>query len=635
MGVWEMNRQTGAIKYMRIFSILSDGVSKWFIDTFPEFLNNAQLPAWVNVTTSIDGRWVYTEDENGNPVYNFWHLDCILDTLLSAGIRPIFCVGFMPEALTEGDKVRTTGGDLVNTPNDYNKWRDLVYETVRHCIERYGAEEVRTWFWELWNEPDIDTFFIDAYKNMPGLDPQRYLKMYDFFAAGAKAADSQVKIGGPTAGLSLELLRAFLSHCVNGANSATGGTGAPLDFIVWHGFWDINTLTAYNRSMMDIVKQFPSLKGIPNLEDEWGQPLLVMDSQGHITEDYVYSKEQYDNHEAAFVCKFIDASLTDPENQPGVLARAGFLTSSSGTYRYYSIAALGYFIPMPVLNTYLLLAKMGKEQVELTGASYGDTVHGFAASTSGGVQILLYNFNETDRQSAGAPTELDLTITGLPADLSTMKRYLIDSQNSNPWTGLPFEVSWWLIPETQLAQMEKNSRLKIVEQTDTLEVGEGEIALRLSLPSNSVSLVVIGEEAAPPELKTTPHIERLIAEQAAYLKALETNDKAGYKKLVNDSFTNGGIETANPYSVWGKKALWALYTIAKASDNAAADAYRIRLLATTTLNDEERFSLLNERLRYLESAGKTEEIAAVMEALKPIKEKLEYFANWTRWYTFD
>jgi len=181
-----------------------------------------------------------------------------------------------------------------------------------------------------------------------------------------------------------------------------------------------------------------------------------------------------------------------------------------------------------------------------------------------------------------------------------------------------------------------------VEQTDELEIKEGQVTFRFSLPPNSVSLVVIGEEAAPPQLTMTPHIDRLIEEEAAYTSALKkwrsgdtVGARNGFEQLVSDSFTSDGQQTVNPYSIWGQKALWALYTIAKSTWHyETADELRIRLLATTALNDVERFTLLNERISYLETTGEDDEIPALRAELELVKERLEYFANWTRWSTY-
>lgn len=147
--LWELNRQTGAFQYVRIFGPFTDGINKWWVDSAKKLIVDGQLPYESDLPKFYEGWRLYTEDENGNPVYNFWHLDCVIDSFLSAGMKPIVGVGFMPDALAEGEKVRNFDGGLVNTPRDYDKWRDLVYTTVKHCIERYGVEEVRTWYWSV------------------------------------------------------------------------------------------------------------------------------------------------------------------------------------------------------------------------------------------------------------------------------------------------------------------------------------------------------------------------------------------------------------------------------------------------------------------------------------------------------
>ena len=127
-----------------------------------------------NMLTSGDGsasfKWgstnAYTEDASGNPIYNWRLVDSIFDTYLKRGIKPLAEVGFMPEALSTkpqpyrhdwkpGDPYGKIYTGWAYPPNDYNKWAALVYEWVKHSVERYGKKEVETWYWELWNEPDL------------------------------------------------------------------------------------------------------------------------------------------------------------------------------------------------------------------------------------------------------------------------------------------------------------------------------------------------------------------------------------------------------------------------------------------------------------------------------------------------
>ena len=128
----------------------------------------------------------YTEDASGKPVYDWKIVDRIFDTYLQAGAKPFVEIGFMPEALSSHpEPYRPTWvPGAANTdysigwsypPKDYDKWGELVYQWVRHCVEKYGKQEVESWYWEVWNEPDISYWHGT---------PEEYDKLYDYAAAG-------------------------------------------------------------------------------------------------------------------------------------------------------------------------------------------------------------------------------------------------------------------------------------------------------------------------------------------------------------------------------------------------------------------------------------------------------------------
>jgi xylan 1,4-beta-xylosidase len=127
-----------------------------------------------NLLTTGDGtpalKWgstnVYTEDANGNPIYNWTTVDRIFDTYLKRGVKPYVQIGFMPKALSlkpdpyQHKWTPTAKYDEIFTgwaypPNDYAKWAELVYQWTKHCIDKYGKKEVETWYWEVWNEANI------------------------------------------------------------------------------------------------------------------------------------------------------------------------------------------------------------------------------------------------------------------------------------------------------------------------------------------------------------------------------------------------------------------------------------------------------------------------------------------------
>ena len=190
-----------------------------------------------NLLTSGDGtaslKWgstnVYSEDADGRPLYNWTILDRIFDTWRDAGVKPLVEIGFMPEALSlqpQPYRHKFPEGSIVAgwayPPKDYEKWGELVYRWVRHATGRYGAAEVASWYWEVWNEPDI-LYWQGT--------PEQYYRIYDEAAKAVKRALPAARVGGPHSTgpgnpRAAEFLRGFLEHCVR--------TGVPLDYIGFH-----------------------------------------------------------------------------------------------------------------------------------------------------------------------------------------------------------------------------------------------------------------------------------------------------------------------------------------------------------------------------------------------------------------
>jgi len=127
-----------------------------------------------NLLTTGDGtpslKWgstnAYTEDTNGNPIYDWKIVDSIFDTYIKRGMKPLAQIGFMPEALSSkpqpyrhnwkaGASYTQVFTGWSYPPNNYDKWRELIFQWVTHCVNKYGREEVNSWYWEVWNEPNI------------------------------------------------------------------------------------------------------------------------------------------------------------------------------------------------------------------------------------------------------------------------------------------------------------------------------------------------------------------------------------------------------------------------------------------------------------------------------------------------
>jgi xylan 1,4-beta-xylosidase len=131
---------------------------------------------------------VYTEDESGRPIYDFSRVDAIYARLLSVGVKPFVELSFMPKALSTKPTTVFHYRGNTSPPKSMERWEDLVERFARHCEERFGQDEVRSWFFEVWNEPNID--FWEG-------NQAQYFELYDASARALKKVDPHLRVGGP------------------------------------------------------------------------------------------------------------------------------------------------------------------------------------------------------------------------------------------------------------------------------------------------------------------------------------------------------------------------------------------------------------------------------------------------------
>ncbi len=162
---------------------------------------------------------VYDEDAQGNPVYNFSYIDQIYDGLLANGVRPFVEISFMPKKLAARlDYHAFWYKQIVSPPKDYAKWDALITAFAQHLVERYGIDEVSQWYFEVWNEPNID-----FWTGRPA--QQTYFELYDHTARALKAANQRIRVGGPATAQA-----AWVGDMI--AHASTNNV--PLDFVSAH-----------------------------------------------------------------------------------------------------------------------------------------------------------------------------------------------------------------------------------------------------------------------------------------------------------------------------------------------------------------------------------------------------------------
>jgi len=167
-----------------------------------------------------DDMGVYKEDAHGNPIYNWQYIDQLYDFLLSIDIKPFVELSFMPKDLASGDKTIFWWKGNVTPPKSYDKWGDLIRHLVAHFQERYGHDEVKTWYFEVWNEPDLhDGFWTGSQED--------YFKLYAVTAKAIKDVSTDYRVGGPATAMG-QWDRSFIDFCHS--------NNVPLDFVSTHTY---------------------------------------------------------------------------------------------------------------------------------------------------------------------------------------------------------------------------------------------------------------------------------------------------------------------------------------------------------------------------------------------------------------
>ena len=479
-----------------------------------------------NLLTTGDGtpalKWgstnVYTEDANGKPVYNWTILDRIFDAYKSLGIVPYVEVGFMPEALSTHPhpyRHHWPKGPLFTgwtyPPNDYGKWSDLIYHWVRHDIARYGKNVVARWDWEVWNEPDIG-YWHGTFED--------YCKLYDYTAAAIKRALPEARVGGPAttgpAGApAAEFLRDFLTHCVSGKNYATGGTGAPLDFISFHAkgttaFVDGRARMNIGHSLRDISDGFQIIAGFPTLS---GLPVVISESDPegcaacaaslHPENEY-RNTAQYASYEAELLDGTLALAARDHIKLEGTVTWAFTFPGQPYFYGYRSLAT--HQIDKPILNAFRMFEMMRAERVETESSGrigLGDLlansartqpdIRAIATRGRSGLSVLVWNYD--DDASAAPAAQIALEIDGLPRGLNRVHvtDYRIDRYHSNAYTAWKQMGSLQKPSAKQIVQLKAAGQLQILAPQRWLPAHAGKVQLTFTLPRQAVSLIRIAQ----------------------------------------------------------------------------------------------------------------------------------------------
>ncbi len=475
----------------------------------------------------------YTEDKKGNPVYDWTIIDKIFDTYIERGMRPMAQIGFMPKALSSkpepyrhhwapGAQYGNIFTGWAYPPEDYEKWAELVYQWVRHSVDRYGKAEVEEWYWELWNEPNIGYWQGTT---------EEYIKLYDYTADAVKRALPTAKMGGPeTTGpgseKAAEFLTTFLEHIVNGKNHVTGKTGAPLDFITFHAKGSPKVVDEVVQMDMgkqlrdidkgfEIVASFPQLKDLPIIIGESDPEGCAACSEQYYPHNAYRNGTMYSSYTAASFARKYDLADHYGVNLLGAVTW-GFEFENQPWYAgFRDMATNG--VDKPVLNVFRMFGMMQGNRVEVSNMPTESASSNLSASTNDGLAydfekvrdesvrggqpdinaiaakdehaatVMVWNYHD-DNVDAPAST-VTVNLQSIPVSQALLHHYRIDKENSNSYEvwkamGSPQNPS-----AEQVAQLEKAGQLQMLASPEWVKIKDGAAVIKMELPRQGVSLL--------------------------------------------------------------------------------------------------------------------------------------------------
>jgi len=479
-----------------------------------------------NLLTTGDGtpalKWgstnAYTEDAAGKPVYDWRIVDRIFDTYVERKMKPLVQIGFMPKALSTkpepyqhnwmpGVQYSQIYTGWAHPPTDYAKWRELVYQWARHTVERYGAGEVKTWYWEVWNEPDIGYW--------QGT-PEEFQKLYDFAADGLKRALPEARIGGPevtgpNGARTQQMLKDFIEHCLRGTNHATGQRGAPLDFVTFHAkgaprvvdghvrMGISNQLRAISNGFQ-IVASYPELRTTPIVIGESDPEGCAACSVRTNPENAYRNGTMYSSYTAAQIARTFELADLHKVNLLGSLTWAFEFEGQPLFAGFRDLATNG--IDKPVLNVFRMLGKMRGDRVKVMSTSAANTetirdsgvreapdVYALASRTDRSMEILVWNYHDDDVPAPAA--QIGLTVEGLSGRQATITEYRVDDRHSNSYEVWKQMSSPQTLTAEQRSTLEKAGQLQTMGSPTRKNIESGRLTLDVSLPRQGVALFTV------------------------------------------------------------------------------------------------------------------------------------------------
>jgi xylan 1,4-beta-xylosidase len=399
--------------------------------------------------------------------YSFFNVDQIFDFLLSIGMKPFVELSFMPSVLASGDKTVFHYRANVSPPKDYAQWAILIRKLVVHWIERYGLTEVQQWFFEVWNEPNLDAFGSGR--------QDEYFKLYRYTANAIKSVDSALKVGGPATAANA-WIEDFIGFCTK--------CKLPADFISTHHY----PTDAFGEPGDDTQAQLSKSRRSVLRDETREVRRKAGDRPIYYTEWCTSSNPRDPMHDEPYAAAFITKTIMEAN---GLVQGYSYWTFSDIFEENYfpSVPFHGGFgllnihgIAKPAYRAYELLHELGTEIVPVEGTH--STVDAWVVRDKGSSTVLLTNYALPRHPIFVEATRFKLFNARAPKRAMIRR---IDSDHANAKGRWQEMGSPDYLNSTEVAELMAVSRCEPEPQAFEFEAGS--LGFEIVLPPLSVAAV--------------------------------------------------------------------------------------------------------------------------------------------------
>ena len=437
-------------------------------------------------------RWSGT----GTPTYDWTKFDTYLAAIVAAGMRPMMELSFMPKDLAKS-------GNSRDPPKDLNVYKQFIQAVVQHCVDKYGAEDVGKWYWEVWNEPDYAGFWNGTMAD--------YYALYDAAVDGATAVLPDILIGGPST-TEPSKIGAFLQHCKSANKRVTFVSSHSYPGACGDSPANATSLVNDNNTRVSQISSGGyTTATVKSVNTEWNSSYC---GQGGKPGD---ANESMDSHaNAPFILKAV--KLLSDKNQgetpavevfsywaaTDVFGESGsdtgmYIQQQGGNLPFGKVFGLITFqgVRKAAFNGFKMLNYLGPARLQSGGGTGSDGVDAMATKSASDdeLQILVYNYYSTVKTTGS--DSVTVNVSNLPSGLANQEvfvtQFLVDETHSNPYSAWVKQSKPTSPSETQWREMRKEQHLALVQPVSKKTV-DTTFSTSFTLNRQAGTLILVGRK---------------------------------------------------------------------------------------------------------------------------------------------